>query len=42
MLEHAFKGIKYIVLVHKGKFTIYLGKFRLTIGPEVLIPETLN
>ena len=42
MPGQSFKCIQYIVSFHKGHFAVDLGKFRLTIGSQVFVPETLD
>ena len=39
---HTFKQVDDVVLFHERHFTVYLSKFRLTVGAEVLVTETLG
>ena len=39
MLQKPFEHLEHILSFHEAHLTVYLGKFRLAVRPEVLIPE---
>ena len=41
-LDHALESLQHIVALHEGHLAVYLGELRLTVGPQVLVPEAAH
>src|SRR3989344_4112762 len=40
MLKHAFSHFNDVVLVNKAHLYVYLGEFRLSVSPQILVAKT--